>query len=206
MASTTGAVPAPRTPKSTPSPSNHIAQRRSAKNLAESTSLAMTTAGWHDAARHDQAQPNGPTTNSHPAYSGTGRATPAGGLGNPLYAYLGAGDLALTRLRASGPWPMAARTVTDEAAKLQAAWTADLAQLHQSLTREKLMRASLSLDQLRALPGRTKRVLTHFEDYAIPVGTIAVSVGDVAASVGDGAVHWYRELVARGERVATGRR
>lgn len=59
--------------------------------------------------------------------------------------------------------------------------------------------ASLSPGQLRGLPGRAKRVLTHLDDYATPVGTIAVSVGDVAAP-------WYRELVARGEPIATSRR
>jgi hypothetical protein len=59
--------------------------------------------------------------------------------------------------------------------------------------------ASLSPGQLRGLPGRAKRVLTHLDDYATPVGTIAVSVGDVAAP-------WYHELVARGEPIATSRR
>jgi hypothetical protein len=105
MASTTGSVPAPRTPNTTPPP-NQIAQRRVAKNLAQSIAVALTTAGWHDAARHDPDPPNGSTTNSHPAYSGTGRVTPAGGLGNPLYAYLGAGDLALASCarRSRGRW------------------------------------------------------------------------------------------------------
>lgn len=130
MAGTTGATPRPPTTKITPPTSDRIGQRRSTKKLAVVTGArpARGTAGWHDA-----TQPVRPTTKLLPAYGETGRPPPAG-FGNPLYAYLGVGDLVLARLRAFGEWPMLQRTVTQEATKMQAAWKADLTQLHQSLS------------------------------------------------------------------------
>lgn len=69
-----------------------------------------------------------------------------------------------------------------------------------------MMRTSLSLDQIRGLPGRARGVLAHLDDYATPIGAMAVSVGDVVASLGDAAARRYRELVVRGQRLATGDR
>src|SRR5664280_2295633 len=103
------------------------------------------------------------------------------GLRKPLYAYVGAGDLALEKLREIPmEWSEITAALSDEAAKLQ-----------EQLSVEKLQ-ATLTVEQLRELPEQATELRSQLQDHAMALGDQA---GDL-----------YQDLVARGQRVVESRR
>ncbi|HEX2805062.1 MAG TPA: hypothetical protein VHN80_02690, partial [Kineosporiaceae bacterium] len=110
----------------------------------------------------------------------------------PLYAYIGAGDLALEKLREiPTEWPKISAALSDEATKLQEAMSAEMARLHEHLSVEKLQ-ATLTVEQLRELLEQATELRSQLQDHAMALGDQA---GDL-----------YQDLVARGERVVESRR
>jgi hypothetical protein len=108
-------------------------------------------------------------------------------LRKPLYAYVGAGDLALEKLReVPAELPKIPSVLSDEASRLQDALAAEMSRLQDNLRMEK-MQSNFSVDQLRELPEHAKELRSQLEDYA--------------ATLGDKAFDLYQDLVARGERV-----
>src|SRR5665811_2061209 len=113
-------------------------------------------------------------------------------LRKPLYAYIGAGDLALEKLRKiPTEWPQITAALSDEAAKVQEAMSAEMSRLHEQLSVEKLQ-ATLTVEQLRELPEQATELRSQLQDHAMALGDQA---GDL-----------YQDLVARGERVVESRR
>jgi hypothetical protein len=113
-------------------------------------------------------------------------------LRKPLYAYIGAGDLALEKLREiPTEWPKISAALSDEATKSQEAMSAEMARLHEQLSVEKLQ-ATLTVEQLRKLPEQANELRSQLQDHAMALGDRA---GDL-----------YQDLVARGERVVESRR
>src|SRR5664279_1731591 len=105
------------------------------------------------------------------------------GLRKPLYAYVGAGDLALEKLREIPmEWSEITAALSDEAAKVQEAMSAEMSRLHEQL----------SVEQLRELPEQATELRLQLQDHAMALGDQA---GDL-----------YQDLVARGERVVESRR
>src|SRR5450759_4352050 len=126
-----------------------------------------------------------------PMAGGNGEAMLAE-LRKPLYAYIGAGDLALEKLREiPTEWPKISAALSDEAIKLQEAMGAEMSRLHEHLSVEKLQ-ATLTVEQLRELPEQANELRSQFQDHAMALGDQA---GDL-----------YQDLVARGERVVESRR
>ena len=114
------------------------------------------------------------------------------GLRKPLYAYVGAGDLALEKLREIPmEWSEITAALSDEAAKVQEAMSAEMSRLQVHLSVEKLQ-ATLTVEQLRELPEQATELRSQFQDHAMALGDQA---GDL-----------YQDLVARGERVVESRR
>ena len=114
------------------------------------------------------------------------------GLRKPLYAYVGAGDLALEKLREIPmEWSEITAALSDEAAKVQEAMSAEMSRLHEQLSVEKLQ-ATLTVEQLRELPEQATELRSQFQDHAMALGDQA---GDL-----------YQDLVARGQRVVESRR
>src|SRR5450759_1091265 len=154
MATITGAAPKPRTTKTTKATST---ARPATDKPAEKASVG--------------AQPMA----KEPMVWWKGKSMMAE-LRKPLYAYVGAGDLALEKLReVPAELPKIPSVLSDEASRLQDA-----------LAMEK-MQTNFSVDQLRELPEHAKELRSQLEDYA--------------ATLGDKAFDLYQELVARGERV-----
>jgi hypothetical protein len=113
-------------------------------------------------------------------------------LRKPLYAYIGAGDLALEKLREiPTEWPKISATLSDEATKLQEAMSAEMARLQEHLSVEKLQ-ATLTVEQLRELPEQATELRLQLQDHAM--------------ALGDRAGYLYTDLVARGQRVVESRR
>jgi len=113
-------------------------------------------------------------------------------LRKPLYAYIGAGDLALEKLREiPTEWPKISAALSDEATKLQEVMSAEMSRLHEHLSVEKLQ-ATLTVEQLRKLPEQANELRSQLQDHAMALGDQA---GDL-----------YQDLVARGERVVESRR
>src|SRR5664280_2839619 len=84
-------------------------------------------------------------------------------LRKPLYAYVGAGDLALEKLRE------VPAVLSDEASRLQDALAAEMSRLQDNLRMEK-MQTNFSVDQLRELPEHAKELRAQLEDYAATLG------------------------------------
>jgi hypothetical protein len=113
-------------------------------------------------------------------------------LRKPLYDYIGAGDLALEKLREiPTEWPQISAALSDEAIKLQEAMSAEMSRLHEHLSVEKLQ-ATLTVEQLRELPEQATELRSQLQDHAMGLGDQA---GDL-----------YTDLVARGQRVVESRR
>jgi hypothetical protein len=114
------------------------------------------------------------------------------GLRKPLYAYVGAGDLALEKLREiPTEWSEITAALSDEAAKVQEAMSAEMARLQEHLSVEKLQ-ATQTVEQLRELPEQATELRSQLQDHAMALSDRA---GDL-----------YTDLVARGERVVESRR
>jgi len=113
-------------------------------------------------------------------------------LRKPLYAYIGAGDLALEKLREiPTEWPQISAALSDEAIKLQEAMSAEMARLQEHLSGEKLQ-ATLTVEQLRELLEQATELRSQLQDHAMALSDRA---GDL-----------YTDLVARGQRVVESRR
>jgi hypothetical protein len=112
-------------------------------------------------------------------------------LRKPLYAYVGAGDLALEKLREIPmEWSEITAALSDEAAKVQEAMSAEMSRLQVHLSVEKLQ-ATLTV---RELPEQATELRSQFQFQ------------DHAMALGDQAGDLYQDLVARGERVVESRR
>jgi hypothetical protein len=165
MATITGAAPKPRTTKTTKATST---ARPATDKPAEKAPVG--------------AQP----MTKEPMVWWKGKSMMAE-LRKPLYAYVGAGDLALEKLReVPAELPKIPSVLSDEASRLQDALAAEMSRLQDNLRMEK-MQTNFSVDQLRELPEHAKELRSQLEDYA--------------ATLGDKAFDLYQELVARGERV-----
>src|SRR5664280_917263 len=151
--------------------------------MTNTTAAATKPPAPKTTAKATDATPSADPMATEPMARSHGEAMLAG-LRKPLYAYVGAGDLALEKLREIPmEWSEITAALSDEAAKVQEAMSAEMSRLHEQLSVEKLQ-ATLTVEQLRELPEQATELRSQFQDHAMALGDQA---GDL-----------YQDLVARG--------